>query len=456
MAQRRRALRTWAASCAALTLLAWAAAARADLAVFAENGDRVVGDVGPSIETDTVRLQCAAGDVLEASVRAKGRPVTVRLRDVDGTVLAESAGKSVVLASAALAAGGEVSVEITSPGAARPSRYSALVRCGDSPGRRRLNVRSASIGAGTTAVEAFSVPRGGTEFTAARVADIAGLTVFVGPRAVRAGTMFVVGTADGLPPAAGDLVSVGPAVLVGPLPRFFDPAAHVALSIPYRPVEVTRTVQVLVAGLDGRIAPVRDVTADAGNSAAGFATTRLGVFQVFDGTSSIGPVTGGNQLTAFDALPGEAMGDVALDGPLAVVGVPHHSVDVSGAIVDTGAAYVFERVSGRWTQAARIDNPRGTVNEGFGTCVALEGSRILIGAPDSDAVAPDGGITYLAHQGTGSWTSVTPLAPSGVTVGDRTGAAIAFDGNRVAIVAPGADKGAENAGVVTVIDVTGR
>src|SRR5262245_47718808 len=101
-------------------VVAAARSASADLDVYAESGDRVVGDVGAGGETDSIRLTCAEGDTLQATVRVKGRPVTVRLRDVDGSLLAESAGKSVQLTSAPLAAAGEVIVEIVGGSGLKP------------------------------------------------------------------------------------------------------------------------------------------------------------------------------------------------------------------------------------------------------------------------------------------------------------------------------------------------
>ena len=634
--------------------------AAADLEAFVVSGDRVTGDVGAGGETDTFRLDCHAGDVLDVSARASGRnrAVIVRLRDVDGTTLAESAGRGVRVASAPLAADGRVSVEVIGA-AGGTTRYAATLLCGAPQGKRRLDLRSSSIGANTTSVEAARIPRNGGSLEVTHVTNLAGASVTFGPGAVANAVTFVAGETSDLRPAAADLTPIGPAMVVGPLPQFFAAKSYVEVSLPYRPADVGHTVQVLVGGLDGRIAPVRNVTTDAGGSVVRFRTTRFGIFQVFDGISAIGP-TMGSSLTVFDARPNDAMSAVALKGPRMALGVRSHVEDVDGDLVDTGAAYVidrlpaggwqqvakllppspagvaelgrsvavdgtriavggrritaktgssgvgavfvfdladgvwthtqeidgtfltfgmdialdgdrlaigsqlltgsvrmyrfdgtswvldqtivgssatfgasvaldgerllvgapdegfntgsayvyshasgrweldgtivptgatvssqfgadvslegdraaigawrnqwsasgsvfvFERVSGLWTQAARIDNPAGQSNDRFGLVVALQGDRILIGAPDASIVAPAGGMLYLAHRGTGSWSAVSKVTPAGVKPGDQNGTAIAFDGNRVAEIAAGEDKAADNAGVVHVIDVTGR
>lgn len=647
----------------ALVALAAASArtATADLEAFAISGDKVTGEVAGGGETDTFRLDGFAGDVLEVSARAAGRnrAVVVRLRDVDGTLLTESSGHSVHVASTALAAPGTVSVEITGA-AGGTTRYAATLLCGPLQGKRKLDLRSSSIGANTTTVEAGRIVRSGGSLAVPHLTSLAGATVIFGPGAVPKPVTFVAGATSDLRPASADLTPIGPAMVVGPLPQFFAVNSYVEVSLPYRPADVQRTVQVLVGGLDGSIAPVRNFTADPGNSVVRFRTTRFGIFQVFDGSSAIGPVAG-NSLVAFDAHPNDVMSAVALQGPRIAVGVSTHVDDVGGILVDTGAAYVFdrvstggwqqvaklvpptpagvallgrsialdgtriavggkritaqtgssgvgavfvfdlvdgvwthtaeidgsfvtfgadialqgdrlavgmqlitgsvrmyqfngtswvldqtlsestssfgasvaldgdrllvgapgeffdtgrayayshasgrwvldgtlvptgasqfaqfgadvslqgdraaigawsnqsatamgsvfvfERVSGLWTQAAKLDNPAGKSNDRFGFSVALEGDRLLIGAPDASVSAPGGGMVYLAHRGTGSWLAGSTVAPSGIKPGDKLGAAVAFDGNRVAIVAPGEDDGAENAGVVHVIDVTGR
>lgn len=647
-----------------IAIAALAAAGRtaaADLEAFVLSGDKVAGDVGAGGETDTFRLDASAGDVLDVAARAaaKNRAVLVRLRDVDGSILAEGTGRSVHVVSPPLAAAGTVSVEVTGA-AGGTTRYAATLVCGPLQGRRKLDLRSGSIGAGTTSVEATRISRGGGSLSLPHVANLAGASVIFGGGAVPRPVTFVAGGTTDLRPASADLTPVGPAVVVGPLPQFFAANAFVEVSLPYHPADVRRTVQVLVGGLDGRIAPVRNVTADPANSVVRFRTTRFGIFQAFDGSSAIGPVTG-NSLTPFDAQPNDAMTAVATSGPRIAVGVRSHVEDLGGVFVNTGAAYVFDRVptggwqqvaklvppnptgvshlgrtiamdgtriavggkrisaqtgssgvgavfvfdlvdgvwtptaeidgtfvtfgtdvalrgdrlaigtplvtgsvrvyqfdgttwaldqsiseststfgtsvaldddrlvvgapgdafdtgrayvysrasgrwaldgtivpagastfaqfgtdvslqgeriavgawanqsatatgsvfvfdrvSGLWTQAARLDNPAGRTNDRFGQAVALQGDRILIGAPDSSVSAPGGGMLYLARRGTGTWTTGTTVAPAGIKPGDQLGAAVAFEGNRVVAVAAGEDDAADNAGVVHVVDVTGR
>jgi hypothetical protein len=48
-------------------------------------------------------------------------------------------------------------------------------------------------------------------------------------------------------------------------------------------------------------------------------------------------------------------------------------------VSDQGAAYVFQRSNGIWSQEQRLTAADGTANEFFGWSVALSGSRVIVG-----------------------------------------------------------------------------
>ena len=68
---------------------------------------------------------------------------------------------------------------------------------------------------------------------------------------------------------------------------------------------------------------------------------------------------------------------VALDGDTAVIGA--HRSDDSGTI-DNGAAYVFTRVGGIWTEQAKLLASDKADGDHFGHSVALDGDTAVIGA----------------------------------------------------------------------------
>jgi hypothetical protein len=422
----------WIGSALVALAAASARTAAADLEAFVLSGDKVAGDVGPGGETDTFRLGCFVGDVLDVSARAaaRNRAVLVRLRDVDGTLLIESSGRSVRVASAPLAATGTVSVEITGA-AGGTTRYTATLLCGVSQGKRKLDLRSSSIGAGTTTAEAGRIVRSGGSLAVPHLTNLPRASVIFGPGATPKPVTFVAGETSDLRPASADLTPIGPAMLVGPLPQFFAVSALVEVSLPYHPADVRRTVQVLVGGLDGRIAPVRAFTVDEGNSVVRFRTSRFGIFQVFDGTSSIGPVMG-NSLVTFDALPNDAMSSVAVQGPRIVVGIRGHVEDVGGIAVDTGAAYVFDRVStGGWQQVAKLVPPSPAGIALLGRSIALDGTRVAVGGKRITTQTGSSGVgaVFVFDLVDGVWTHTAEIDGTFVTFG----ADIALQGDRIAV-----------------------
>ena len=83
------------------------------------------------------------------------------------------------------------------------------------------------------------------------------------------------------------------------------------------------------------------------------------------------------KLTAADGGPNDYFGtSVAISGDTAVVGVPYQD-DYSG----TGAAYVFVRSGGTWSQQAKLTASDGAAFDWFGCSVALSGDTAVVGCP---------------------------------------------------------------------------
>lgn len=83
------------------------------------------------------------------------------------------------------------------------------------------------------------------------------------------------------------------------------------------------------------------------------------------------------KLTASDGAPKERFGSaVAIEGDRALIGAEGDVPD-SRDTEDNGAAYTFERSDGSWSQQTKR---KGGENENFGNAVALDGDTALIGA----------------------------------------------------------------------------
>ncbi|MGV3711013.1 MAG: choice-of-anchor B family protein, partial [Gemmatimonas sp.] len=103
--------------------------------------------------------------------------------------------------------------------------------------------------------------------------------------------------------------------------------------------------------------------------------------------------------------------------------------------VDTaiGSVQLFKR--GADMKYTHAGNLQGSVAGGaqFGAAVAISGDIALAGAPGET----NGGVVYVfTKNAAGEWSGAGTLPSQNVAPGDRFGAAIAIDGNRVAIGAP--------------------
>ena len=142
-----------------------------------------------------------------------------------------------------------------------------------------------------------------------------------------------------------------------------------------------------------------------------------------------------NPVFAFDGVqggsPSHAGWDVAIDGDIAIVGAPGH--DQVGII---GRAVVFQRTGGIWSQAQQLLASAPVGDEFFGNAVALDGTRLLIGDIGDDG---NRGAAYVFERSGGVWSAVQKLVASSGAALDNFGFSLAIDGNRLVIGAPDSD-----------------
>ncbi|RMF74839.1 MAG: hypothetical protein D6744_14110, partial [Planctomycetota bacterium] len=158
------------------------------------------------------------------------------------------------------------------------------------------------------------------------------------------------------------------------------------------------------------------------------------------------------KLTADDAAAGDEFGSaVATHQSRVVVGAPRD--DDLGS--DSGAAYVFQFDGEGWGQVAKLLPPDGSSGDRFGTCVAIEGDLIAVGAPKHDAAAYDGGAVYTFRYIDGQWVFSQKLMAGDSGLLQWFGSAVAIDGGAVAVGAPQDDQQAGNAGAIYVYQPAG-
>lgn len=121
---------------------------------------------------------------------------------------------------------------------------------------------------------------------------------------------------------------------------------------------------------------------------------------------------------------------VAVSADTVLVGAPGESSASTGiggnqsdnSAPNAGAAYVFERSAGVWTQSAYLKGASSTPLM-FGTSVATNGSVAAVGAPQ-DVLGS--GAVHLFLRGPSSWTVGRRLVPPQGAAGGRLGAAVAM------------------------------
>ncbi|MHC4993142.1 MAG: thrombospondin type 3 repeat-containing protein, partial [Planctomycetota bacterium] len=146
-------------------------------------------------------------------------------------------------------------------------------------------------------------------------------------------------------------------------------------------------------------------------------------------------------LTATDAVEGDRFGEsVWVEGNTLVVGAP-------GRESDTGSAYVFERSGGAWAETSRLTPAGVAPGDGFGSAVSLDESRLLVGAPGSDATATDAGAAYVFGWDGASWSELVRLSPSAGGVAGAFGVSVFLYGDDALVGKPGFSSGAGGADV---------
>jgi hypothetical protein len=142
------------------------------------------------------------------------------------------------------------------------------------------------------------------------------------------------------------------------------------------------------------------------------------------------------KLVASDGRARDLFGfSVALSGDLLLVGARSAALP----FIDQGAAYVFRRNGSAWLQEARLDLPTPASAAFFGAAVALAGDQAVVGAPgvSGGAGRTNAGAAYVFSAGSAGWSLRHRLQASNPVAGAAFGFAVAADGERWLIGAPG-------------------
>ncbi len=122
---------------------------------------------------------------------------------------------------------------------------------------------------------------------------------------------------------------------------------------------------------------------------------------------------------------------VALQGGRAVVGAnQHHGRQ--------GAAFVFGQTAAGWAMEAELTAPDGAAGDAFGSSVALSDTRVVAGAYGRDGGR---GAAYVFEREATAWSHRTTLSAPNDDAPGGLGVSVAIDGDRVLAGAPFYDDG---------------
>ncbi|HEX8283315.1 MAG TPA: Calx-beta domain-containing protein [Pyrinomonadaceae bacterium] len=182
--------------------------------------------------------------------------------------------------------------------------------------------------------------------------------------------------------------------------------------------------------------------------------TDQGAAYVF--TRSGGTWTQAKKLTASDGAASDFFGDsVGVEGGTAVVGAPLAN---AGTNFSAGAAYVFAGAGATWTQQQKLSLTDDS-DANFGTSLAIDGSTLVVGATDADDEANglfNNGAVYVFKLNGASWESAGRLLAFDRQTADQLGQGVDIAGNLVIGGATGDDMfGLSNVGSGYVFDISG-
>ncbi len=122
---------------------------------------------------------------------------------------------------------------------------------------------------------------------------------------------------------------------------------------------------------------------------------------------------------------------VSMSGDKVLIGAPED--DAMG--IESGAAYIYTRnPRGHWIETAKLMASDGTEGDKFGWAVYLQGNRAIIGSVLDDIGVQDSGSAYIfERQQDGSWIEVAKVIPNDIKEFNHFGSAFSMTGNRVLI-----------------------
>ena len=204
---------------------------------------------------------------------------------------------------------------------------------------------------------------------------------------------------------------------------------------------------------DGKTVPARFAKGQTGNSTLCIVVDDAAATYPI----TIDPIVQQAYLKASNTDGNDQFGSsVAVAGDTVVVGAPGESSNATGVngnqanngASNSGAAYIFIRSGGIWTQQAYLKASNSQADDYFGISVAVSGDTVVVGAngEDSNATGVNGnqgdnnlyypGAAYVFIRTGSTWTQQAYLKASNTGNNDVFGTSVAVAGDTVVVGAP--------------------
>jgi hypothetical protein len=142
------------------------------------------------------------------------------------------------------------------------------------------------------------------------------------------------------------------------------------------------------------------------------------------------------------------LGDsVSVSGDTIAAGAYQYSY---GGYSRAGAVYVYKYNGSSWEQNTILLDPNPETSDYFGTDVAIDGNRIVVGNRYHDGSGSNSGAAYLFEYDGSSWSQGQILEDPCAAASDYFGCSVAIDGDTALVGAKYDDGGQNNAGAVHV------
>lgn len=153
---------------------------------------------------------------------------------------------------------------------------------------------------------------------------------------------------------------------------------------------------------------------------------------------------------------------VSIDGDYAVVGTKLELRGISSTespMINAGAAYVYKKINGVWTELKKLVASDRTAGDLFGHAVTISGSTIVVSAlGETHDVSGlnyklNAGSAYIFQKdqgGTDNWGQLKKIVPIDRTDGDNFGNAVSISGDLLVVAAYNDDNPDYNSGSVYI------